>query len=117
MFFFSCFYSTEVIATCRGCVEIIFKCFKLCQKLLMLKFIQSVSRSNISKIFKGGRFFRREKVYLPGVNFYVPKEPPSYTDKDMWVGNELVIHKHSFRLIAADEYALRYMELHSNEVC
>ncbi|XP_013145374.1 PREDICTED: EF-hand domain-containing family member C2-like isoform X1 [Papilio polytes] len=65
--------------------------------------------------YLGGRFFRREKVYLPGVNFYVPKEPPSYTDKDMWVGNELVIHKHSFRLIAADEYALRYMELHSNE--
>ncbi|XP_034832363.1 EF-hand domain-containing family member C2-like [Maniola hyperantus] len=65
--------------------------------------------------FKGGRFFRRDKMYLPDVEFFVPKEPPAYTDKDMWVGNELVINKHRFRLIAADEYALRYMELHSNE--
>ncbi|XP_052753488.1 EF-hand domain-containing family member C2-like isoform X2 [Galleria mellonella] len=61
--------------------------------------------------FKGGKFFRRDKMYLPGVEFFVPKEPPSYTDKDMWVGNELVINKHRFRLVAADEYALRYMEV------
>ncbi|XP_045448004.1 EF-hand domain-containing family member C2-like [Melitaea cinxia] len=65
--------------------------------------------------FKGGKFFRRDKMYLPDVDFFVPKEPPAYTDKDMWVGNELVINKHRFRLIAADEYALRYMELHPNE--
>ncbi|CAG9561858.1 unnamed protein product [Danaus chrysippus] len=65
--------------------------------------------------FKTGKFFRREKMYLPDVNFFVPKEPPAYTDKDMWVGNELVINKHCFRLISADEYALRYMELHANE--
>ncbi|KAG6456585.1 EF-hand domain-containing family member C2 isoform X1 [Manduca sexta] len=65
--------------------------------------------------FKGGKFFRRDKMYLPDVNFFVPKEPPSYTDKDMWVGNELVINKHRFRLVAADEYALRYLELHSEQ--
>ncbi|XP_075977828.1 EF-hand domain-containing family member C2-like [Anticarsia gemmatalis] len=65
--------------------------------------------------FKGGKFFRRFKMYLPDVNFFVPKEPPAYTDKDMWVGNELVINKHRFRLIAADEYALRYMELHAEQ--
>ncbi|XP_050679818.1 EF-hand domain-containing family member C2-like isoform X1 [Leptidea sinapis] len=65
--------------------------------------------------FKGGKFFRRDKMYLPDVNFFVPKEPPAYTDKDMWVGNELVINKHRFRLVAADDYALRYMELHSEE--
>lgn len=63
--------------------------------------------------FLGGKFFRRDKMYLPDVNFFVPKEPPAYTDKDMWVGNELVINKHRFRLIYADEYALRYMELHA----
>ncbi|VVC91216.1 unnamed protein product, partial [Leptidea sinapis] len=63
----------------------------------------------------GGKFFRRDKMYLPDVNFFVPKEPPAYTDKDMWVGNELVINKHRFRLVAADDYALRYMELHSEE--
>ncbi|XP_059052304.1 EF-hand domain-containing family member C2-like isoform X2 [Achroia grisella] len=61
--------------------------------------------------FKGGKFFRRDKMYLPDVEFFVPKEPPAYTDHDMWVGNELVINKHRFRLIAADEYALRYMEV------
>ncbi|KAM3965215.1 EF-hand domain-containing family member C2 [Aphomia sociella] len=61
--------------------------------------------------FKGGKFFRRDKMYLPDVEFFVPKEPPAYTDKDMWVGNELVINKHRFRLVAADEYALRYMEV------
>ncbi|CAH0691886.1 unnamed protein product [Spodoptera exigua] len=65
--------------------------------------------------FLGGKFFRRDKMYLPDVNFFVPKEPPAYTDKDMWVGNELVVNKHRFRLIAADEYALRYMELHSEQ--
>lgn len=65
--------------------------------------------------FKGGSFFRRSKTYLPDVEFFVPKEPPAYTDKDMWIGNELVINKHRFRLIGADEYALRYMELHSDQ--
>ncbi|XP_063536480.1 EF-hand domain-containing family member C2-like [Cydia strobilella] len=65
--------------------------------------------------FKGGKFFRRDKMYHPDVDFFVSKEPPSYTDKDMWIGNELVIRKHRFRLFAADEYALRYMELHAKE--
>ncbi|KPI95568.1 PREDICTED: EF-hand domain-containing family member C2-like [Papilio xuthus] len=65
--------------------------------------------------FLGGKFFRRNKMYLPDVDFFVSKEPPAYTDKDMWIGNELVINKHRFRLTAADEYALRYMELHANE--
>ncbi|KAI8436844.1 hypothetical protein MSG28_010298 [Choristoneura fumiferana] len=60
--------------------------------------------------FKGGKFFRRDKMYLPNVDFFVPKEPPAYSDKDMWIGNELVINQHCFRLIAADEYALRYLE-------
>lgn len=55
-------------------------------------------------------------MYLPDQDFYVPKEPPAYTDKDMWIGNELVINKHCFRLVGADEYALRYLELHANEV-
>ncbi|XP_026327442.1 EF-hand domain-containing family member C2-like [Hyposmocoma kahamanoa] len=65
--------------------------------------------------FTGGKFFRRDKMYLPDQDFYVPKEPPAYTDKDMWIGNELVINKHCFRLVGADEYALRYLELHANE--
>ncbi|XP_026734418.1 EF-hand domain-containing family member C2-like [Trichoplusia ni] len=65
--------------------------------------------------FKGGKFFRRDKMYLPDVDFFVPKEPPTYTDQDMWVGNELVVNKHRFRLIAADEYALRYMELNAEQ--
>lgn len=55
-------------------------------------------------------------MYLPDVEFFVPKEPPAYTDKDMWIGNELVINKHRFRLIDADEYALRYLEVHADEV-
>ncbi|XP_041979568.1 EF-hand domain-containing family member C2-like [Aricia agestis] len=63
--------------------------------------------------FTGGNFFRRDKMYLPDVEFFVPEEPPSYTDRDMWVGNELLINRHRFRLVAADEYALRYMELNS----
>lgn len=55
-------------------------------------------------------------MYLPDQEFYVPKEPPAYTDKDMWIGNELVINMHCFRLVGADEYALRYLELHADEV-
>ena len=65
---------------------------------------------------QGGTFFRRDKMYLPDVNFFVPKEPPAYTDKDMWIGNELVVNKHRFRLVSADEYALRYMELNAVQV-
>lgn len=55
-------------------------------------------------------------MYLPNVDFFVPKEPPAYSDKDMWIGNELVINQHCFRLIAADEYALRYLEVNSQQV-
>lgn len=55
-------------------------------------------------------------MYLPDVEFFVPNEPPSYRQQDMWIGNELVINQHRFRLIGADEYALRYMELHPEEV-
>lgn len=55
-------------------------------------------------------------MYLPDQDFLVPKEPPAYTDKDMWIGNELVINNHYFRLVGADEYALRYLELHADEV-
>lgn len=65
---------------------------------------------------QGGKFFRPCKMYLPDVDFFVPKEPPAYTDKDMWVGNELVVNKHCFRLVGADEYALRYLEVNSAEV-
>ncbi|GBP85144.1 EF-hand domain-containing family member C2 [Eumeta japonica] len=66
--------------------------------------------------FLGGKFLKRNKVYLPEVeDFFVPVEPPIYRPEDMWVGNEVVINKHRFKLIAADEYAIRYMELHSDE--
>lgn len=66
--------------------------------------------------WQGGNFYKRAKMYLPGGNFYSAVEPKSYTDKDMWVGNELVINYHRFRLTGADEYALRYMELHNEAV-
>ncbi|XP_049873466.1 EF-hand domain-containing family member C2-like [Pectinophora gossypiella] len=65
--------------------------------------------------FLGGKFFRRDKMYLPDVEFYVPNEPPAYTDKDMWIGNEVVINKHRFRLVGADEYALRYLEINAKD--
>ncbi|KAJ2949147.1 hypothetical protein O0L34_g6087 [Tuta absoluta] len=65
--------------------------------------------------FQGGKFFTRKKQYHPDVDFFVSKEPPYYTDKDMWIGNELVINKHRFRLVGADEYALRYMELNAKD--
>ncbi|XP_049854500.1 EF-hand domain-containing family member C2-like isoform X1 [Schistocerca gregaria] len=65
--------------------------------------------------FKGGMFYARDKMYKPGQDFFTNKEPDAYTTQDLFVGNVLNIHEFLFRLVAADEYALRYMEINSNE--
>ena len=36
--------------------------------------------------------------------------PDCYVSEDLFVGAELVINKHRFRLVAADEYTLRYTD-------
>jgi len=56
----------------------------------------------------GGKFLERGRVKKPdGVNYY--------SAKDLYIGNHVELCKHSFILIDADEYAVNYMEAHSEE--
>jgi len=54
----------------------------------------------------GGKFIERRGIKKPdGVNYY--------TAQDLFIGNNVIFFKHSFILVDADEYAIRYMEAHS----
>lgn len=66
--------------------------------------------------FKESEFFKRSPIQLPGQPTFTNKPPLCYTPQHMFVGATLIINSFHFVLINADEYALRYMELHSNEV-
>ncbi|XP_067013861.2 EF-hand domain-containing family member C2 [Anabrus simplex] len=65
--------------------------------------------------FQGGMFFSRNKIYKPGQELFVPKEPDIYTQDDFYVGNVLVLNDFLFMLMDADEYAYRYMEVNCHE--
>lgn len=52
---------------------------------------------------------------MPGQAKFTSEPPRCYTPQHMYVGATLIINSYHFVLIDADEYALRYMELHPNE--
>uniref|UniRef100_A0A1B6DIZ8 EF-hand domain-containing protein n=1 Tax=Clastoptera arizonana TaxID=38151 RepID=A0A1B6DIZ8_9HEMI len=57
----------------------------------------------------------RRKVIKPGENL-LDKDPPAcYTQQDLFIGNTICLDGFNMTIIDADEYALRYMELHSCE--
>lgn len=72
----------------------------------------------IYKIFfnAGSTFQLRAPIKLPGQDVYTSEPPDYYKPQHMYIGATLNLNGFIFVLIDADEYALRYMELHSNEV-
>ncbi|XP_047130574.1 EF-hand domain-containing family member C2 isoform X1 [Hydra vulgaris] len=56
----------------------------------------------------GGKFLERGRVRKPNSETY-------YSAQDLYVGNHIELCKRTFIIIGADEYALKYMEEHSEE--
>lgn len=66
--------------------------------------------------FEGSCFLKRGKIKLPGQLLFTSEPPDYYEPHHMFIGATLNINGFIFVLTDADEYALRYMELHPNEV-
>ena len=49
---------------------------------------------------------------LPGQEVFTSKPPVTYTSQHMYIGAIIIVNSFVFELVAADEYALRYMEIH-----
>lgn len=61
-----------------------------------------------------GSFLERNRVVKTIVS---ESDPPVYYQvEDLFIGCKIQIHKYDFILIDADEYALRYMEKHKEQV-
>ncbi|XP_018325854.1 EF-hand domain-containing family member C2-like [Agrilus planipennis] len=65
--------------------------------------------------FATNQFLGRGPVMLPGQAIFVSDPPKNYTAQHMYIGATLLINSFKFVLVDADEYALRYMEINSNE--
>jgi len=63
----------------------------------------------------GGKFLERGRVKKPNQEPYSTTLSEYYTSKDLFVGAQVVFNNYRFKLIDADEYALRYMENHPEE--
>lgn len=63
----------------------------------------------------GSSFLKRGLIQMPGQETFTSKPPDYYQPYHMFVGATLNINEFIFVLTDADEYALRYMELHENE--
>nr|CAD7408838.1 unnamed protein product [Timema poppensis] len=65
--------------------------------------------------FHCGSFISRRKIFRPNQDLFGSEAPECYNHEDFYIGNILELHRFRFRLVDADEYALRYMELNSQE--
>ncbi|PSN34041.1 EF-hand domain-containing family member C2 [Blattella germanica] len=65
--------------------------------------------------FIGGEFIKRTQIPKPGQEIFTSNPPDHYTQEDFFIGNILTLCSFEFILVDADEYALRYMEVHSDE--
>ncbi|KAG7202805.1 hypothetical protein KM043_009964 [Ampulex compressa] len=65
--------------------------------------------------FKRSLFQKRMLVMLPGQDIFTNKKPQYYKPQDFYVGAIVNLNDFHFQITSADVYALRYMELHSNE--
>ena len=62
----------------------------------------------------GGKFLERGRIAKPK---RIESEPTiHYLAEDLYVGSKVEFNNHSFLLIDADEYALRYIEKHNEQV-
>ncbi|GLV41435.1 EF-hand domain containing 1.1 [Carabus blaptoides fortunei] len=82
-------------------------CYYLCDDTLSLH--------EISDKYSGSCFLKRGKIKLPGQRLFTSEPPDYYEPYHMFIGATLNINGFIFVLTDADEYALRYMELHPNE--
>lgn len=76
--------------------------------------VYEIARRNSG--FRTSEFFKRGPIVMPGQATYTSKPPLYYNAQHMYVGATLIINEFHFVLIESDDYALRYMELHANQV-
>ena len=62
----------------------------------------------------GGKFLERGPISKPKARAEDPSE--QYYAEDLYIGSHIELNRHKFVLIDADEYALRYMEQHHEQV-
>uniref|UniRef100_A0AAY5EMV3 EF-hand domain-containing family member C2 n=1 Tax=Electrophorus electricus TaxID=8005 RepID=A0AAY5EMV3_ELEEL len=63
----------------------------------------------------GGKFLERSRVKKPGQELFKSEMSEYYKAQDLYVGATLIINNQPFQLVECDEYALNYMEQHSEE--
>lgn len=64
----------------------------------------------------GGKFLERGRVKKPGQEVFKSKLSEYITAQDLYVGATLCLNNKDFHLLDADEYTLKYMEEHAEEV-
>jgi hypothetical protein len=57
----------------------------------------------------GGKFMERTRPLKPHSSL-TDKKPEYYEIKDFTIGNKVIVNKHVFEILDADEYALNYMK-------
>ncbi|XP_065162838.1 EF-hand domain-containing family member C2-like isoform X2 [Atheta coriaria] len=86
-----------------------------CDRKFIILYFQSDDTLQVTEIPFGKltavTFFARAPVFLPGQDPYTSEKPLVYTPQHLFIGAQVVINSFYFVLIAADEYALRYMEI------
>ncbi|KAK9497021.1 hypothetical protein O3M35_012813 [Rhynocoris fuscipes] len=65
--------------------------------------------------FRGGVFMHQRQMLKPGERNVKNRKPEIYTFNDLYIGNTVIFDEFHFRLIASDDYTLRYMETHPSE--
>ncbi|XP_076165336.1 EF-hand domain-containing family member C2 [Ptiloglossa arizonensis] len=65
--------------------------------------------------FRRSLFQKRSLVMLPNQEVLGSKKPDYYKPKDFYIGAHVNLNEFIFKLISADVYALRYMELHCDK--
>ena len=63
-----------------------------------------------------GMFLTRSRVRKPNQEPYRVEFSEYYSGDDLFVGAKIIVNKHKFILIEADEYVYDYMEKYSHEV-
>lgn len=66
--------------------------------------------------FQRSLFQRRMPIILPCQDIFTSKKPKYYKPQDLYIGALVNLHNFHFKIMSADMYALRYMELHCDKV-
>nr|XP_012216880.1 PREDICTED: EF-hand domain-containing family member C2-like [Linepithema humile] len=65
--------------------------------------------------FPRSSFQKRMPVMLPGQDIFTSKKPEYYKSQDFYVGARINLRNFHFEITSADNYSLRYMELHCDK--